>query len=398
MNVQNKNEPPAIFPSVKPGPWRAWASWWQKGRRFFQNEVAVDLGTAHLRVYQPGSGIVFEAPSLIALEEESGRVVAVGLEASAIRGREPVGVRVIQPVKDGVIDDVSAAAALLRYAFERAGQGRRTWWLHVVMATPSDCTPLELQSAREAARQAGATRVTLLEEAVASALGAEMNAEGVRASVVVDIGAGTTDLAVVSQGALVQGRTLRLGSGAFEQAILNYLRQERSIETGAENAERIKLALATLEAGGGAGQFEFRGRNLNTRLPEFFTITSAEVRAALEPVAQKLAAFVRESLEDLPLQAALDVLDTGIVLSGGGALLPGLPEWLAGELKLGVWLAAEPSRTTIKGLARLLAVQAGRSAQHFLLPQFVPVSQRQWLGLAHQSETTQVRATDQQQG
>ena len=394
MNPNDKNGQEDFSRIVTLNRERGWVAWWQRCRRAVRREIAVDLGTAYVRVYQPGSGIILEAPSLIALEEQSSRVVAVGLEARAILGREPVGVRVVQPVKDGVIDDVAAAAALLRYVFERVGQGRRAWWLHVVLATPSDCTPLELQSAQTAARQAGATRVTLLEEAVASALGAEMQAEGARASVVVDIGAGTTDLAVVSRGALVQGRTSRLGSGAFEQAVMDYLRQERSIETGLENAERIKLALATLEPEAGAGQFEFRGRNLNTRLPEFFIITRAEVRQAIEPVAQKLTAFVRASLEDLPLKAALDVLDTGIVLSGGGALLPGLPEWLAGELKLGVWLAAEPSRTTIKGLARLLAVREERTAAHFLLPEFIPLAQRRRLSLASQSEPVQVKAVE----
>lgn len=347
--------------------WKALARY---SRTMLFPELAIDLGTSQTRVYVPGRGVVLELPSLIALESASPQIVAVGHEAKALGGREPAGILVVQPIKEGVIENDQATAALLRYCLRRVLNGRFTIGLRLLLSTPSDITPLEARAVREAARAAGAGRVTLLEEAVASALGAEIAAERAHASVVVDIGAGTTDIAVVSRGELVQGRTLRLGSSALDQAILDYLRQARGIETGAENAERIKRELATLKTEQVPAQIEIRGRNLTTRLPEFFIVNSAEVRAAIEPVMLNLINFIRTALEELPLKASLDLLDTGVVLSGGGALLPGLAERLADEFKLGVWLSAAPQRATIYGLGRLLEDQEHATPRRFLIERF----------------------------
>jgi rod shape-determining protein MreB len=347
-----------------------WTIWRRQSRHFLLPELAVDLGTAQTRVYIPGEGVVFETPSIIALESGTQRIVAVGDEAKALNGREPAGIQVVETVKDGVIENDQAAAALLRYCLSRVLNRRFTVGLRLLLSKPSDITPLEEKAMREAARVAGATQVTLLEEAVAAALGAEIGAERTRASVVVDIGAGTTDIAVVSRGEMVQGGTLRQGSRAMDQAILRYLRQARGIETGAENAERIKLTLATLKPDAAPAQLEIRGRNLNTRLPEFFTITSAEVCQAIAPVIHNLTNFIRATLEDLPLKAALDLLDTGVVLSGGGALLPGLADWLADELKLGVWLSDDPLRATLYGLGRLLEEPEAAASDKYLIQHF----------------------------
>lgn len=345
---------------------QGWENLLRHSGAFFFPELAVDYGTSNIRVYVPGQGIVLEMPTLLAVERRTEQIVAVGEAANALRGREPIGISVQQPVEAGVFKHEQAAAALLRHCLSRLqprrfSLGRRLW-----VALPSDVTPLEIRTVREVALAAGIARVVLLEEAVASALGAQIEAERTRSSVVVDIGAGTTDIAVVSGGELVQGRTLRRGSRALDQAILNYLRQTRGIETSAEAAERLKLELATLLDAPPAAQLEIRGRNLTTQLPEFFTVTRAEVRTAIEPVLQQLGEFIRTTLEQLPLKAALDLLDTGVVLCGGGALLPGLADWLADELRLGVWLADAPQHATIAGLGRLVEQKRpGQSARVF---------------------------------
>lgn len=332
---------------------------WRKVRDLFRQELAIDPGTARTRIFAPGKGVVLDEPSLIAIQTDTDEVIAVGAEAQLLLGREPERIRVFQPLQAGVITNYVALRRMLEIFLRTVVPRKLRLSTHLLLATPSDLTPLELKAFRMAALDAGATKIDFIEEAVASALGAEINADGEHASVVVDIGAGTTDIAVVNAGEKMQGRTLRLGGNDLDEAIIRYLRQARGIETGAENAERIKLNLFALGTTTAPSQLEIRGRNLTTRLPEFCTITDTEVCAALMPVFTQITDFIRATLEELPLKPALDLLDTGVVLCGGSALIPSLPNWLSEELGIGVYLAAEPKRTTIHGLARLLTSDGG---------------------------------------
>jgi rod shape-determining protein MreB and related proteins len=345
---------------------------WRKLRKLFSQTLAIDLGTARTRIYAPGEGVVLDEPSLIAIHTETEEVIAVGEEARLLSGREPERVSVVQPLQSGVITDYVAVKRMLDTFIHKATRRKLRWRTHLLFATPSDRTPLELKAFRMAASDIGATKVSFVEEAVASAMGAEINSAFEHASVVIDIGAGTTDIAVVNAGEMVQGHTLRLGGNDLDQAIIRYLRQERGLETGPENAERIRINLFTLEENASLREMEIRGRNLSTRLPEFALITSAEVRTAILPTFTNITQFIRATLEELPLKPALDLLDTGVIICGGVALVPGLARWLANELNVGVYLAAEPQRTTIYGLARLLEHPRKPKANNFPITSFKP--------------------------
>ncbi len=340
---------------------------WHRVLGLFRRELAIDLGTARTRIYAPGKGVVLDEPSLIAIQIDTDEVIAVGAEAQHLLGREPERIRVFQPLQAGVITNYMALKRMLEIFLRNAPSRKFRWSTHLLLAMPSDLTPLELKAFRMAAIDAGATKVSFIEEAVASALGAGVNTDCEHSAVVVDIGAGTTDIAVVNAGEMVRGRTLRLGGNDLDQAIIRYLRQVRGIETGLENAERIRINLFALGARTEPEALEIRGRNLATRLPEFCTITSAEVRSAITPVFTNITDFIRTTVEELPLKSALDLLDTGVILSGGGALIPGLASWLAAELKLGVYLAAEPQHTTIYGLAKFMEADHRNSPYKLLL-------------------------------
>jgi len=360
------NQPKSFVPMW----FRLAASSWQKVRRGFVRELAIDLGTGRTRIFSPGDGIVLDEPSMIALHQDTDELIAVGEEARRLFGREPERIRVLQPIQSGVITNYLAARRMLDSFIRSVFTHRVKLATHLLLAAPSDLTPLEVKAFRLAATDAGATRVSFVEEAVASALGAEINEASESTSVVVDIGAGTTDIAVVNAGEMVQGRTLRLGGNDLDQAIIRYLRQVREIETGPENAERIRINLFSLETKHEMEELEIRGRSLATRLPQFCTITHTEVRDAVIPVFTNITNFIRTTLEELPLKPALDLLDTGIILSGGGALIPGLPQWLSAEMQLGVYLASQPQHTTILGLARLLGESDKVSPSQFSLRRF----------------------------
>jgi rod shape-determining protein MreB and related proteins len=343
---------------------------WRQVRSLFRQELAIDLGTARTRIYAPGKGIVLDEPSLIAIQMETDEVIAVGTEAQLLFGRAPENIRVFQPLQAGVITNYLAFQRMLEIFLRSVTRRKLRWSTHLLFSVPSDLTPLELKAFRMAAVEAGGTRIRCVEEAVASAMGAGISEDCEHASVVVDIGAGTTDIAVINGGDMVQSSTLRLGGNDLDQAIIRYLRQSREIETGAENAERIKIKLFALREKSELDELEIRGRSLSTRLPEYCTITHSEVNSAVFPLFSRITQFIRITLEDLPLKLALDLLDTGVILCGGSALIPGLASWLADELKLGVYLAAEPKKTTIYGLARLLEDDPKSSSQKLLITGF----------------------------
>jgi rod shape-determining protein MreB and related proteins len=327
------------------------------------DEAAVDLGSANTRVYVAGSGVVLDEPSLIALDAESKWVVAVGGEARALVGREPPSVSVVRPVRGGVIADCEAARRMLESFLERALAHRRPASPGLLLCVSSGLTPLERKAAEEVAARAGAGRFGFIEAPLAAAV-VELDWQAAPTSMVVDVGAGKIDVAVISRGAVIYAATERTGADAVNEAVAQYLRRKRGVEAGEGAIEKLKLELgsAWIESSpraAGGGVVEIGCRNLSTLLPETVRVTSDEIRAAAEPFCALVEQHVRAALEAVPTEASVDLLAAGILLSGGGAQLAGLAGRVAERTGLATRLAAEPMLAAILGAGRLVERTTG---------------------------------------
>jgi rod shape-determining protein MreB len=337
---------------------RAVSSTWQGFRPLLTGELAIDLGTANTRIFAPGRGVVLNEPSVIALNARNDQVVAVGRAAKRLIGRESSSIRVVRPLRDGVIADFEAAEKMLSTFMRRA----LAQWIilspQVLICIPGEITEVERRAVEDAAYHAGARQVEFIEEPFAAAAGVGIETEAAHASAVIDIGAGTVDIAVLSLGGLIHASTLRTGGMAMDHALAHYLREEHSLEVGEETAEMIKRTLGSVEPHQSNRAIEVGGRSLLTRLPARIKVTSAEVQTAMAPVVAGVMRAVIGSLEKLPPEVSADLLDSGIVLTGGGAQLPGLPERLSQETGLEVRLSTNPSLAVVTGAARLLWPEA----------------------------------------
>jgi rod shape-determining protein MreB len=326
----------------------------QRLRLSLTGELAVDLGTSHTRVYAVGNGAVFNEPSVIAFSARSGRVVAVGREAKLMIGREPRLIQVAQPLRNGVIADFEAAEKMLTHFIHHA----LTKWaiLHprLLLCIPGDITQVERRAFEDAALRAGTRQVSFVEEPFAAAAGVGLDVEAAHASMIVDVGGGTVDIAVLSLGGLIHASTLRMGGIEMDCAIARYLHDERSLEVGEQTAEAIKLKLGSADLQADEREMEVGGRSLTTRLPAKIRVKSAEVQAAIEPVVQEIMHTVRAALEELPPEVSADLLDSGIVLTGGGAHLQGLAERIGRESGLKVRVAVNPECAVVLGAGHLL--------------------------------------------
>ena len=318
------------------------------------SELVIDLGTANTRIYAPGRGVVLDEPSVIALSASTDQVVAAGRVAKQMIGREPASIRVVRPLRDGVIADFVAAEKMLSTFMRRALTQLTILSPRVLVSTPGEITQVEQRAVEEAAYRAGARQVEFIEEPFAAAAGVGIDTEAAHASAVVDIGAGTVDIAVLSLGGLIHASTLRTGGMAMDYALARYLREEHSLEVGEETAERIKRMLGLVEPYQSNRAIEAGGQSLLTRLPARIKVTSAEVQTAVEPVVAEIMRAVIASLEKLPPEVSADLLDSGLVLTGGGAQLPGLSERLCQETGLEVRLSTNPTLAVVLGAARLL--------------------------------------------
>jgi rod shape-determining protein MreB len=326
----------------------------QRLRLSLTGELAVDLGTSNTRVYAVGNGAVLNEPSVIAFSTRSGRVVAVGREAKLMIGREPRLIRVAQPLRNGVIADFEAVEKMLSHFIHHA----LTKWaiLHprLLLCIPGEITQVERRAFEDAALRAGTRQVSFVEEPFAAAAGVGLAVEAAHASMIVDIGGGTVDIAVLSLGGLIHASTLRMGGIEMDRAIARYLHEERGLEVGEQTAEAIKLKLGSADLQADERVMEVRGRSLTTRLPTKIRLRSAEVQTAIEPVVQEVMRTVRAALEELPPEVSADLLDSGIVLTGGGAQLQGLAERIGRESSLEVKVAANPQCAVVFGAGRLL--------------------------------------------
>ncbi|MCL6451473.1 MAG: rod shape-determining protein [Acetobacteraceae bacterium] len=324
------------------------------GIGFFARDMAVDLGTANTKVCVRGRGIVLREPTVIALQRESRAVLAVGEEAKEMIGRTPGNIVAIRPMKDGVIADFDVTQTMLRYFLAKAQRRRTLFRPRVVVCIPSGVTEVEKRAVIDATLQAGAREAYLIEEPMAAAIGAELPVHEPTGNMVVDIGGGTTEVAIISLGGIVTSRSIRVGGDEMDEAIINHIKRNYNMLIGERTAEEIKIQGGSAFPMGLNEAREVRGRDLVTGLPRTLTISSSEVQVALsEPVGAILEA-IKVTLERTPPELASDIMDRGIVMTGGGSQLRGFDRLVAEETGMPVHLSEEPMLCVVKGAGKVL--------------------------------------------
>ena len=319
---------------------------------FLGRDMAVDLGTANTLVYVRGRGIVLNEPSVVALNTNNGQVVAVGVEAKRMIGRTPGNIVAVRPLKDGVIADFDVTERMLRYFIQKVHRRTRMAKPRIVVAVPSGITGVEQSAVKEAGHQAGARKVYIIEEPMAAAIGAGLPVNEPTGNMVVDIGGGTTEVAVISLGGIVTSQSIRIGGDEMDQAIITFGKKEHSLMLGERTAEEIKLALGSAFPSKDEPQAEIRGRDLVSGLPKTVLITAAEVRQAIEEPVNLIIDAVKTSLDKCPPELAGDVMDRGIALTGGGALLRGLDQRIREETGMPVHIADSPLDSVVLGTGK----------------------------------------------
>ena len=318
--------------------------------------MAVDLGTANTLVYVRGRGIVLSEPSVVAIDQRTGDVHAVGIEAKRMLGRTPGDIQAIRPLKDGVIADFDVTEQMLRHFIQKVHQNR---WAHprVVVCVPSGVTGVEKRAVEEATYSAGARQAYLIEEPMAAAIGAGLPVSEPTGNMIVDIGGGTTEVAVISLGGIVVSQSIRVGGDELDEAIIEHVKREYKLMIGSQTAEEVKLEIGSAHELPEEVEAEIRGRDLVSGLPKTVVLSSAEVRTALEVPLSQIIDAVKQTLDKTPPELASDIMDRGIVLAGGGALLQRLNERIRAETQMPVHLAESP--------LTCVAVGSGRSLEEF---------------------------------
>lgn len=321
---------------------------------YFSRDMGIDLGTANTVVYLRGKGIVLQESSVLALHQETKQVVAVGEEAKRMIGRTPGNIVAIRPMKDGVIADFDVTQHMLRYFIGKASRRKTLFRPRVVICVPSGVTEVEKRAVIDAALQAGAREAYLIEEPMAAAIGAGLPVQDPTGNMIVDIGGGTTEVAVISLGGIVTHRSIRIGGDEMDEAIVNYVKRNYNLLIGERTAEQVKIAVGSAFPLEQPASIEIRGRDLVTGLPKTLVITDEEVREALsEPVGAIIEA-IKITLERTPPELASDIMDRGIVLTGGGALLKGFDKLVSEESGMPVSLADEPLLSVVRGTGKVL--------------------------------------------
>jgi rod shape-determining protein MreB and related proteins len=320
---------------------------------FGGRDMAVDLGTANTLVYVRGRGIVLSEPSVVAIDHASGEVHAVGVEAKRMLGRTPGTISAIRPLKDGVIADFDVTEQMLRHFIQKVHQHR---FAHprVVVCVPSGVTGVEKRAVEEATRNAGARDAFLIEEPMAAAIGAGLPVSEPTGNMIVDVGGGTSEVAVISLGGIVVSVSLRVGGDEMDEALISHVKREYKLLIGNQTAEEIKLEIGSAFPMKDEVQAEVRGRDMLTGLPKTVIISSEEIRDALEEPVGQIVDAIKSTLDKTPPELAADIMDRGIVLAGGGALLNGLDERLRHETQMPVQLAESPLTCVAVGSGRSL--------------------------------------------
>jgi rod shape-determining protein MreB len=322
---------------------------------FFSNDMAIDLGTANTLVYVKSEGIVLNEPSIVAIHQADNTVLAVGKEAKAMLGRTPGNIVAIRPLKDGVIADFDVTEKMLGYFIRRVHRRRALVRPRIVIGVPSGITQVEKRAVRDSAMQAGAREVNLIEEPMAAAIGAGMPITEPGGNMVVDIGGGTTEVAVISLSGIVYSRSVRIAGDEMDESIVQYIRKNYNLLVGERRAEEIKIRLGSAYPMGGERRtMEVKGRDLIDGIPKTIVIGDDEIREALREPIMTIVDAVRTALERTPPELAADIVDKGIVLTGGGALLKGLDLLLRQETNLPITVAEDPLSCVALGTGKVL--------------------------------------------
>lgn len=323
---------------------------------FFSNDIGIDLGTANTLVYVKGQGVVLCEPSVVAVERGTNNIVAVGEEAKRMLGRTPGNIVAIRPMKDGVIADFDMTEAMLRYFIRKVNQKKRLVSPRVVIAVPSGITEVEKRAVKDSAERAGArSPVYLVEEPVAAAIGVGLPIHEPAGNMIIDIGGGTTEMAVISLAGIVFAKSIRIGGDEFDDAIVQHLKKTYNLLIGEATAEDIKIKIGSAYPLEEELTMEVRGRDILAGLPKTITVTSEEIREALSEPASAILEAVRITLERTPPELSADLLNRGLVLAGGGALLRGLDKLVAEETGLPVHIADDPLTAIALGTGRYLS-------------------------------------------
>jgi rod shape-determining protein MreB len=320
----------------------------------FSNDVAIDLGTATTLVYVKGRGIVLQEPSLVVVHKSTNQILAVGNDAKLMLGRTPASIVSIRPMRDGVIADFEVTERMLRYFISKVHNRRSLIRPRIVIAIPSGCTEVEKRAVRDSAEQAGAREVFLVEEPMAAAIGAGMPIAEPQGNMIVDIGGGTTEVAVISLGDIVYGKSLRVAGDELDEAIITYIKRTYNILIGERTAEDVKIQIGSAFPLEQELRMQIKGRDLVTGLPKTIELTSEEIRGALEEPLLAIIETIKMTLERTPPELAADIVDRGIILAGGSSLLKNLDERLRDETGVPVNLADDPSTAVAMGVGQLL--------------------------------------------
>jgi rod shape-determining protein MreB and related proteins len=320
----------------------------------FSKDIGIDLGTANVSIHVKGKGVVLDEPSVVAIESDTRRVLAVGEEAHRMVGRTPGNIIAIRPLRDGVIADFEITETMLKAFIDRVGG--RSWYgrPRILICAPTNITSVEQKAIREAAERSGARDVYLEEEPKAAAIGAGMDIYQPSGNMVVDIGGGTTDIAVLSMGDIVTSSSIKVAGNKFDDAIMKYIKSKYKLLIGERTSEDIKIKIGTVNMEGRDGEIDIRGRDMVSGLPQTVTIRSAEVREALWDSVMSIVSAAKSVLERTPPELSADIIDRGVILTGGGALLDGLDTLLSEELMVPVLVAEDPMHCVVKGTGIML--------------------------------------------
>lgn len=317
-------------------------------------DIGIDLGTANVLIYVKGQGIVLNEPSVIAIEKDSKKVLAVGDEANEMLGRTPYKIQTIKPLKDGVIADFELANEMLKYFLKKINLKKSFIKPKIIICCPSNVTKVEKNAIKEAAENLGASKVYIEEEPKVAAVGAGLDISKANGSMIIDIGGGTTDIAVLSLGDIVSSKSIKVAGDLFDQDIKNYIKNKYKLLIGDKTAEEIKIAIGTVYPKSKKEEMNVKGRDIVTGLPNSITISSEEIKEALENSVKNIVITAKNVLEDTMPELSADIVNNGIIITGGGALLDGLDKLLKKELNVPVTVADSPLTCVVDGTSIML--------------------------------------------
>ncbi len=333
----------------------------------FSHDMGIDLGTANTLVYVKGQGIVLSEPSVVAINRDRhNEIRAVGNEAKSMIGRTPGNIIAIRPMKDGVIADFEVTEAMLRYFMQKVHNRRRLITPRVAISVPSGITGVERRAVTESARNAGAKQVSLIEEPMAAAIGAGLPVHEPQGCMIVDIGGGTTEVAVISLGGIVFSKSVKVAGDELDEAIIQHLKRTYNMMVGERTAEEIKIQIGSVFPLKEEMEMQVKGRDQVMGLPKILTITSEEIREALREPASAIVDAVRVTLERTPPELSADIVDRGVVLAGGGALLRGLEQLISKETGLHVTVAEDPLTAVVLGTGKFLEFRDTKNGKSYL--------------------------------